>query len=199
MLRVFDVMSATEPAIGRCPPASNPPDQNVVGSVVQNGYRPVVRTKRQVYKETAPWWSRLFSLTTSATKAEQERRRIVAKLLDRIELHGRGPSASTSSSSAGDHVSEPDLPFTCVVCASSFTSQRQLHRHRHRACHYGCSTCNKEFASLNALQDHWDLVSHWSEDDGDEDDDLDVDDDEVGEFSELDEYLLSGDEWNGDD
>ncbi len=39
MLRVFDVMSATEPAIGRCPPASNPPDQNVVGSVVQNGRR----------------------------------------------------------------------------------------------------------------------------------------------------------------
>ena len=32
---------------------------------------------------------------------------MVAKLLDQIELHGRGPSASTSSSSAGDHVSEP--------------------------------------------------------------------------------------------
>ena len=53
-----------------------------------------------------------------------------------------------------------------------------------------CSICNKEFTNTNSLQDHWELLSHWSEDEEDYDD----------EFSDLEEYFYSGDEdWNAED
>ncbi|KAI9556918.1 hypothetical protein GHT06_016712 [Daphnia sinensis] len=81
-----------------------------------------------------------------------------------------------------EHEPGADGQFTCVVCQAVFSTHRLLQRHRERAHHFGCTVCCKSFKNWSSLQDHCELLSHWSEEDSDED---------SGDDFDSDEYLFS--------